>query len=286
MGPVDIFTSINGEYFGQTLSGLQATRFAAGEFLSNSEWFWHGSPVFSPDGKEVYFGKYLSTNEIKIYFSEMNDGRWTMPQNISFAMEEGTNNPVFSAGGDTLYFIRHLPGGFIYQVTRNGSGWSTPEVLDIPIPQGTGTGWQFARTNDGKIYFELWEDNGSTPPDIYVTSSVNGVYTAPERLSDSINTAYNEFAPCIHPNDEYIMFVSNRPGGYGMHDIYISFHNSDGSWTEAKNVGSSINTDWDDPAPGLSPDCNYIFFTTVKSGDNGYNPYWISSQVIEDLRPD
>ena len=95
-------TSVTGAYFGQTPPELEATRFAVGEFLSNTQWFWHGSPVFSPDGTEVYFGTYQSSDEVKIFYSELTDGTWTLPAVIPFETEPGTNNPAFSRDGNTL----------------------------------------------------------------------------------------------------------------------------------------------------------------------------------------
>jgi uncharacterized protein (TIGR02145 family) len=140
-------------------------------------------------------------------------------------------------------------------------------------------------TRNGKIYFELWENGGATPPDIWVTENINESYSAPIKLGNSINTAYSEFSPFVHPDDDYILFLSNRPGGAGMHDIYVSFHQTDGSWSDAIHIGNQVNSTWEDGSPWLSPDGDYLFFTTIKTGDQGYNPYWISSQVIDDLRP-
>ena len=284
--PTVNYTSVTGEYFGQTPPGDEAVRFAVGEFLANSQWFWHGTPVFSPDGKEVYFGKYFSnSDELKIYYSKMINEKWTMPQNIPFAPGDGTNNPIFSTDGNTLYFMMHNSDNFIYKTRRTDQGWASPMGLDIPIPDNTVPGWQFSITNNGKIYFELWGANWAVPPDIYVSEYSNGTCSNPVKLDNSINSELNEFCPFVHPNDEYVLFVSNRAGGFGMHDIYISFHKTDGSWTDAINMGNKVNTSFDDVYPYLSPDGNYLFFTTAKSGDQGYNPYWISASIIDELKP-
>lgn len=279
-------TTVSGDYFGQTPPGLVATRLSVGSFLADAGWFWHGSPAFSPDGQEVFFSKYLNGDIIKIYYSEQIDGQWTTPLVTPFDTDGGSNNPVFSSSGDTLYYLKQTSPEFIYRVTRTASGWTDPVALDIPLPPGFQPGWQFSRTQSGKLYFELWGPDYATPPDLYVSDLVNGAYTNPVRLSDSINTdEFNEFAPWISPDEDFLLFASDRAGSVGRHDIYVSFKRADGSWTEAVNLGERVNSSEEDAMPCITPDGLYLLFNNWRADDQGYNAYWISAQVIEDLRP-
>lgn len=111
------------------------------------------------------------------------------------------------------------------------------------------------------------------------TSTGNG---PPEALS--VNTRHNEFAPYVAPDESYMIFVSNRPGGSGMHDLWITFRKQDGTWSEAMNMRPAINTSSEDGAPTVTFDGLYLFYTTARSGDASYKPYWVSSQVIQKLR--
>ncbi|MFH1336882.1 MAG: dockerin type I domain-containing protein, partial [Candidatus Zixiibacteriota bacterium] len=139
-------------------------------------------------------------------------------------------------------------------------------------------------TSDETIYFNLYTPGSGM--DIYKSRPIDGQYSQFERLPDQINSSYNDDTPYIDPDEEYLVFASNRPGGYGMHDLYISFSNSDGSWTLAQNLGSWINGTNEDGFPWLTPDGKYFFFTNSKTGDLGYNPYWVDAEFIEELRPD
>jgi len=278
------------EYFGQDPPGMTPVRFPPASLLANSDWFWHGSPVFSPDLMEMYWGKYThypTYDRIELAFVEVEDTQWTQMQNPSFAnLNYGENNPWFSESGDTLYFISHRPGGFIFYVTRTSTSWSQPIPLNIPLPPNSGTGWQFAITRDKTIYFEIWANNGSTPPDIYRTKYINGQYTMPENMGMPVNTSGNEFNPYIDPDEQFILFLSDRPGGYGFHDIYISSRNQDGTWNEPVNLGPDINSSGDDAAPYISPDGLYFFFNNWRNDDLGYNPYWVDAQVVYNLITD
>ena len=79
-----------------------------------------------------------------------------------------------------------------------------------------------------------------------------------------------------------MIFASGRSGGFGANDLYISFKKEDGSWTPAKNMGEKINSKTTDYAPSLSPDGKFFFFTSNVEGSSDL--YWVSSQVIENLR--
>jgi hypothetical protein len=88
----------------------------------------------------------------------------------------------------------------------------------------------------------------------------------------------------MHPEEDYIIFTSQRPGGLGASDLYISFKDSEGTWTPAANMGSPVNSNGADAWPYLSPDGEYFFFVTSRQGDAGFNPYWVDSEIIEELR--
>lgn len=277
-------------YFGQEPPGSTPVRFPPASLLANSNWFWHGSPNFSPDLMEMYWVKYThhsGYDRMEMAFVEVEDSQWTQMQVPLFAnLNYDENNPFFSLTGDTLYFISQRPGGYIFYVTRTQTGWSQPIPLNIPIPANTGTGWQFSIAKNKTIYLELWANNGASPPDIYRSKYINEQYTMPENLGTTINTDYNEFSPYVDPDERFIIFVSNRPGGYGFHDLYISSKNQDETWNNPINLGPEINSDFEDGSPYISPDGLYFFFTTVKTGDLGYNPYWVDAQVVYDLITD
>lgn len=278
-------TDLSGDYLGQTPPGATPIRFAPNDlFTANSTWFYHGSPVFSPDGNEVYFVKYFSaTNITEIWFSRSIEGQWTVPQKASFSQGDFVNNPAFSTSNDTLYFKSNMNGHFIFKVTRTATGWSEPEGLDITLPPNSSNGHGFSITADQTIYFEVWE-NSANESDIFRTRFVDGQYTTPVNLGATINTSVDEGVGYVDPQERFLIYVSPKTGGVGMHDMYISYRNNDDTWTTPVNLGSVINTTWEDGFPMITPDGNYFFFTTIKAGDSGYTPYWVDASILESLR--
>lgn len=275
-------------YLGQPRPDTIPLRFGPSYLISNGIWTWHGSPKFSPDGKEMFFVKYhhnLQSGEAKIYVMNDVNGTWTLPASPVFASDSIDNSPVYSEDGDTLYFSSRRDGSLkIYYVTRISGGWSQTHLLNMNYQSLPGSqGWDFTFTRNSTIYFSLIHPVDGV--DIYRSNLTNGQYSQFEKLPVQINTPYQESCPYIHPDEDYLLFSSNRPGGYGLHDIYISFRKSDGTWTEAQNMGSPINGTHEEAFPWVTFDGKYIFFNSFKTGDLGYNAYWVDAKVIDKFKP-
>jgi len=273
------FPVLKGSYFGQKAPGITPVLFPPVVLQADSLWFWHGAPVFSPDLKELFFVKFTKKQPgTSIYYMKLENNQWTMPQPASFTqLNSRDNNPFFSGNGDTLYFYTARFGGSIAFVTRNGSSWSEPVKLSITLPAGKRFGGQFSIATKGNIYAELSDG------DIYRWQKVNGSYPKAEKMGYAVNSSGYEFIPYIDPDESFLLFVSDRPGGFGKNDIYVSFKKSDGSWADAVNLGSRINSPEEDAFPCISPGGKYFFFN--REGTKGFNPYWVNIKFIESLRP-
>ncbi len=112
-------------YLGQNPPDTIPIRFGPSYLITNGSWGWHGSPKFSPDGKEMFFVKYhfnLPSGNAKMYFMKDVNGVWTMPAQPSFASDSIDNSPVYSPDGNRLYFSSYRTGAMRYYfVTRTGN---------------------------------------------------------------------------------------------------------------------------------------------------------------------
>lgn len=275
-------------YLGQNPPNFTAKRFQPSGLLATSSWWWQSPPIFSPDGNEMYFVKYITNSEHhEIWYTQCLNSQWTSAEKVSFSTGTYDANPMFLQSNDTLYFYSHRPEGFIFRVTRISTGWSEPIALDIPLPENA-RGYGFSMTNNKTIYFSMLDESDTSgdiwsTSDIYVARFVNGQYTQPENLGSTINTNIGEGIGYVDPDERFIIFESINPQGFGWHDMYLSNRNSDGTWDTPINLGPKINGSYEDSYPTISHDGEYFFFVTQKNGDYGYNPYWIKSAVIFEL---
>lgn len=270
-------------YLGQTPPGNTPVRLVPDSLAANSEWQYHGTPTFSPDGNEMYYAIYrFNPGRIEIWYTEYVDGKWVASKRAPFSPTSyGNNNPYF-LNKDTLFFLSPRSNGFIFKVTRTNGVWSTPIALNLNIPIGYTTGWQFSIADNGNLYTELTSKNGSE--DLYLWRFDNGSYQAPEKLT-AICSAQLDFTPYIDPAERFIIFASRRPGGFGNTDLYISKKNSDNTWAAPINLGKEINTG-DVISPIISRDGKYFFYEAWMPNAAGGNPYWMDANVIYNLITD
>ena len=98
--------------------------------------------------------------------------------------------------------------------------------------------------------------------DIYKSVYTPSGWSIEENLGDSINTDFWESSPAISPDKRALYFSSTRPGGYGGADLYVSYVKPNGRWTEAVNMGPTINTAGDEMAPFIHADNQTLYFTS------------------------
>ena len=113
------------------------------------------------------------------------------------------------------------------------------------------------------LYFAAdYNEQGFGRYDIYKVTKTNTGWSTPKNLGKNINTDYWDSAPSIAPDGQALYFCSNRPGGYGGIDIYVSYKNPKGYWDEAINMGPSINTQADEQAPFIHSDNKTLYFSS------------------------
>ena len=115
-------------------------------------------------------------------------------------------------------------------------------------------------SKDGKQLF-IYKGNEQNG-DIYVSKISGKKWTTPVSLGPNINTKYHETHASLSPDGRKLYFVSDRPGGYGGKDIWVSEIGLDGKWGHAVNLGPEINTSFDEESPFISGDGNILYFSS------------------------
>ncbi len=188
----------------------------------------------------------------------------------------GDYSMVLSADQNTLFFTSRRPestGGEkdedgnhmedIYMSDKTKTGWSKATNIGTPI----NSDWHEATVGispDGYTILIYKDDQGDG--NIYSTSLNGEVWSTPVKLNDNINTKYWEPSAFISADGQKLYFTSDKPGGFGGRDLYMSQKTPDGEWGKAINLGANINTPFDEDAPFIHPDG-----VTLSFGSNGHN---------------
>lgn len=150
----------------------------------------------------------------------------------------------------------------VFQIPVMYSSLSLNNFVDISAPSF------FRQNNIKKVVFSGISINDKFGNhDIYQSEFNSGKWTRPHKLDPVINTKYYEASPTITPDGKTLVFVSDRPGGFGETDIYISYLSEDGIWTKPKNLGDKINTAQREITPFLDVTGN-LYYSSMGFSDN------------------
>jgi len=128
---------------------------------------------------------------------------------------------------------------------------------------------------DGQTLF-LYSDKNNNG-NIYESKLENEKWTDPEPLPSVINTKYKESHASISPEQDILYFTSDRPGGYGGLDIYMSKKLPNGKWGLPQNLGPEINTEYDEESPYIHADGVSLFYSSKGKGSMGGYDIFLSS---------
>ena len=134
-------------------------------------------------------------------------------------------------------------------------------------------------SQDGQLlFFASDRKGGRGGTDIYMcTKSPDGTWSTPVNLS--INTSDDELSPFIAPDNQTLYFSSNRSGGFGGYDIYMTRRTGDNEWTEPKNLGPLVNSKSDDLFFYVPTKEDAVYLTSDRpGGKGGYDLYRIYVQ--------
>ncbi len=275
------FTNLIGSYLGQKEPGTKPELFGKG--IISSIHYDHSSPIFSKDGKEVYWSEVYTSRGDFIHFMKEENGKWTVPEILPFCHIGGTYMyPTLSEDNKKLFFTsdRALDGNGsgdqmnIWYTEKTELGWSEP--IYIGFDKGHEYGLTIAE--NGNLYFMAFYDGGFGSADLYVSKYIKGKYSEPKNLGEVINTGSYEDEPYIAPDESYLIFASNKPTENNEGRFYISYKNADGAWKDPENISSKIEIDGDIRFPHISPDGKYFFFASDQNGN--WDIYWMKFDFI------
>lgn len=261
----DDFPVLEGPYLGQKPPSLTAEVFAPG--IVQTKCF-ESFGVFTPDMKEFYFVTGCDAKSDRLVVFKSQNNRWSKS-----VVGPRVGEPFISPDGKTMHLGRRY-------MERTDAGWSEVKSLgapfkDIPI-------MRLSASSKGTYYFDFAEMEGNG----YIRYSrlIDGKREKPQKMSKEINTGKWTAHPFIAPDENYLIWDSEREGGYGASDLYISFRQENGSWGPAINMGEDINTEREDAYGSVTPDGKYLFFYRNVSPGN-LDIFWVDAQFIETLRP-
>lgn len=208
--------------------------------------------------------------------------------------------PFITADEHYLFFQSNRPGGISdsgdfdlwyaeNQVTEGTPQFKPPANLGLPVNSAYFDGHPTLRklpSGEYEMYFTSFAEEGRPGPqltNIYYTILKDGKWTQPTPVIE-INTDFHDRMPSISQDGHYLFFSSDRPGGFGRDDIWVSEYDFAAKrWGKPRNAGRTINTLASEVTPAIHSDNITLYFSSDRAGGvGGYDIY--VTQMLPNLQ--
>lgn len=227
---------------------------------------------------ECHIADSLSQNELNVIIENLGTGVNTPYNDYS---------PIISADGNTLIFTSNRTddparakanANFedILVSYKNGNAWSEPKLISpsVNIKYNDAAA---SLSPDGKTLFLYYEEGEG---DIYTSTRTGDQWSEPKPLNKNINTPmFWETCASVTPDGTKLYFASNRPGGIGELDLYVSQLDGKGDWGKAVNLGPIINTPNNEDSPFIHHDGVTLYFSSDGHPRLGNSDIFVSEFV-------
>lgn len=172
--------------------------------------------------------------------------------------------PSLNVDGSRLLFTRRDTQEDFYESKRlAGGAWSPPALINFGSFSQGNEGAAVISADGEWLYFSACDKrDGMGRCDIYVCFRTIDGWSSPKNLGSPINTGAWESQPSLSADGNTLYFVSNRPGGVGGYDIWISKKNSKNEWSVPVNAGPEINSVYDEHSPCIHADGKTLYFSS------------------------
>lgn len=226
--------------------------------------------------RECNTGKTMLENEVRCFIDNIGE-------NINSSYDE--YNPTITADGNTLYFtsrrdgknIEYAPDGKFFEniyVSEKDSNkvWNKSQIVD-ELNSKTHSAVQ-GISNDGQKIIIYRDDKSG---DLYESKMKNNKFQRPKTFPSINEDNSHEISASYSFDGKTVYFCSDRKNGLGQHDIYKVTLNKKGKYGKPENLGSIINTPYEEKCVLAHPDGKTIYFSSNgHDGMGGYDIYYSS----------
>jgi outer membrane protein OmpA-like peptidoglycan-associated protein/tetratricopeptide (TPR) repeat protein len=180
---------------------------------------------------------------------------------------------------EQIYYIRKIPASsfgradqtdrmveqFTYSTRGKDGLFDGGQKMPPPFNTFDNQGGSTFSIDNKRIYLTIGKDEGGDRPnfDIYYCDRIDGGWGPIKNCGPVINDANAwDSQPSISADGQTLYFASDRPGGYGGSDIWMSHKKKDGNWDTPVNLGPKINTAGEEKTPFIHSDSETLYFSS------------------------
>ena len=233
------------------------------------------TPVYSEAKDELLFASNRANPDkdaFKIYHSKGNTTGWSAPTSIdvlgTFEREQANVEVVNEDG--KLFIFQDVSKGDLFYSQPGENGWNKPVEFDSKITSTHLESHFYINEHEDRIIFST--KNKDTGLDLMESfrDHETGEWEKPHPFALNLNTEFNEDSPFLSHDEKKFYFLSDRPGGVGGYDVYVSNYDDVSSgWSEPVNMGWPINSPDDEIHFKMNPDETSGYFSSNRIHSKG-----------------
>lgn len=239
------------------------------------------APSFSPLNRDLVFTRKVNGIDENFFFARLDTcGFWSVAEDMGLPLNSANPESFQNRAYNDKYMIYQKcdnrsvngwerGGCDLYLSYATRQGWSEPRPFGYTINTTSFEGMPSLSADETTLYFVSDRPGGYGGKDIWLSYFVNGKWQVPVNLGPNVNTEKDETAPSIAADGKTLFFSSNGRPGMGGFDIFSSKLIADSSWTLAANLGSPINSGFDEIAGSVSLNGRELYFSSDQPGGYG-----------------
>jgi outer membrane protein OmpA-like peptidoglycan-associated protein/tetratricopeptide (TPR) repeat protein len=199
---------------------------------------------------------YITADESMLFFTSRRPNATTKEK-----------DPVFNDFYEDIY----------YSVKQENGEWSQAKNIGEPVNTLDHDAISGLSIDGSKLIIYLGNKNNG---DLFESELSGEKWGKPKDFGKNVNTENHESSASYSLDGKSVYFVSDKPGGFGDRDIYVSFRDDKGRWSKAENLGSTVNSEFGEEGVFMHPDGKTLYFSS--QGHNCIGGYDIFKTVYDE----
>ncbi|RYY15257.1 MAG: hypothetical protein EOO04_28910, partial [Chitinophagaceae bacterium] len=153
----------------------------------------------------------------------------------------------------------------LFSAPDSGNIRESAKLVNIPEEPGYNNGLPSITQDGQQLFFTRWKKEGGViEAAIYsARKNADGSWAAPVKMAAPVNVeGSNSTQPFITADGQYLLFSSDRQGGFGKYDIWFAKLNANREPAAVQNMGIFINTPNDEASPWYHPNSKSLVFSS------------------------
>jgi OOP family OmpA-OmpF porin len=223
--------------------------------------------------KQAYYALAHSDEKLNYHYAPLTD-----------SVNRFTNQyfPVLTADNSELFFTVRQGAGItdnediVVSMKDSGGNWLSPTSISGQINSKAQEGACTVSADGRQLIFTMCGGVTYGRCDLFESRKVGGEWSRPTNLGPLVNSADWEGQPTLSDDGNVLYFSSSRKGGLGGYDIWTAKKDESGKWMKAQNLGSSVNTKYDEISPFIHVNGQTLYFSSNGyEGFGGYDIYQV-----------